>query len=120
MSTLSETYYEVAHRAMLDLVRQPREVVYAADPYIAALEAELAEQTKYVHQMEGWLAQVRGRSAHLLADRNKMRWMLDDACDELAAKAGALDWSGCSAQEMRDSLESRWAAREEAGDEPTA
>ena len=41
--TLADTYRDVAHQAMLDLVRQPREVVYAADPYIAALEAELAE-----------------------------------------------------------------------------
>ena len=38
--TLADTYRDVAHQAMLDLVRQPREVVYAADPYIAALEAE--------------------------------------------------------------------------------
>ena len=39
--TLADTYRDVAHQAMLDLVRQPREVVYAADPYIAALEAEV-------------------------------------------------------------------------------
>ena len=38
--TAREAYDDICHRAMLDLVRQPREVVYKADPVIAALEAE--------------------------------------------------------------------------------
>jgi FtsZ-binding cell division protein ZapB len=32
-----------------------------------------AEATEYVHQLEGWLAEVRERSANLLEERNELR-----------------------------------------------
>jgi hypothetical protein len=35
-----------------------------------------AEKDEYIHQLEGWLAEVRERSAKLLAERNELRRLL--------------------------------------------
>ena len=80
MITLAETYRLVAHLAMLDLVRQPREVVYAADPYIAALEAERQqEHTKRaglivdLHRMTERAEQAEAEVARLNAAWKELR-----------------------------------------------
>ena len=77
--TLADTYRDVAHLAMLDLVRQPREVVYAADPYIAALEAERQqEHTKRadlivdLHRMTERSEQAEARVAELEKERERL------------------------------------------------
>ena len=78
--TLADTYRDVAHQAMLDLVRQPREVVYAADPYIAALEAERQqEHTKRadlivdLHRMTERAEQAEAEVARLNAAWKELR-----------------------------------------------
>ena len=68
--TLADTYRDVAHLAMLDLVRQPREVVYAADPYIAALEAERQQE--------------HTKRADLIVDLHRMTERAEQAEAELA------------------------------------
>jgi hypothetical protein len=79
----------------------------ARDKRIAELEANLSIEQK----------ERRRLKARLAALERKYEWMVTDACEELAARAGELDWSGCLAEEMRDSLEARWTARTEEGGE---
>ena len=101
MITLAETYRLVAHLAMLDLVRQPREVVYAADPYIAALEAEVERLRSRRCETCSHVLQP-----HSYSGPYEICWLADSPCyDEVLPD---------------DFVCNRWTAREEAGDEPTA
>ena len=105
MIILAETYRLVAHQAMLDLVRQPREVVYAADPYIAALEAENEKLRGCGNCM--WCA-----AREITYDRQRMYTVttvfFECICE---GKPAVTRFDSCHF------TPSRWTAREEAGDE---
>jgi DNA repair exonuclease SbcCD ATPase subunit len=53
-----------------------REITGLADAALEELVTALEENVGYVHNLEGWLAQVRERSAKLLAERNELRRLL--------------------------------------------
>ena len=90
--TAESDYADIRGKAMLDLVRDPRQVVYAADDAIAALEAE---------------------NEKLKAQLDQCVWMLHTAAQEyMTGSRAVISWTDYIRQ-----LESRWTAREEAGDE---
>jgi hypothetical protein len=57
-----QSYRDVRHRAMLDLVSDPREVVYAADVLIAELERHWHREEKNANTHSAALEQAEARA----------------------------------------------------------
>ena len=67
--------------AMLNALEQ-RQRAEQAEADLAAMTKERDEEKDYIHQLEGWLAQVRERSASLLEERNALTEERDRARDQ--------------------------------------
>ena len=72
-----DSYQDIHDRAMVDLVRDPRYVVYAADALIAKLVAAVEEQKQE--------ADLRGEAAALLPPEWHRQW--DSLLSSLRARA---------------------------------
>jgi hypothetical protein len=90
---------------------------HLADAAIAALEALNTDLCEREILLRAVLGAETKRAEAAEADVERLRWMLNEAADQLAAGMTEHSPFDCTQAEMLSDLESRWTAREEAGDE---
>ena len=120
-------YADIRAKAMCDLVRDPRAVVYRADAVIAGLEAEV-EALRLGNVWPYQQAIDRAEAAEAEVERLARGVRCSDCCYWSDDRIGA-DWGTCSHKGQHPFMPpvnrhdpctmapSRWTAREEGGDE---